>query len=63
MHGVRADVRTRYDVEIAVMQEMNWSYQDLCLAPDDLVEEILVRRDARITWERKKHEQDKARKK
>jgi hypothetical protein len=33
----------RYPNEIAVMQEMGWSWSDLLDAPADLVDEILTR--------------------
>jgi len=33
----------RYGPAVAVMREMGWSWPDLCAAPFDLVQEIIIR--------------------
>lgn len=58
MRGINLGVSTRYGSEIAVMKEMGWGPRDLWDAPDDLIEEILVRMDARNRWEKFKAEWD-----
>jgi len=50
----------RYAVELAVIEETGWSWQELLAAPADLVEEILVRRGARMHWERERARLDEA---
>jgi len=50
----------RYAVELAVIEETGWSWQALLAAPADLVEEILVRRGARLHWERERARLDEA---
>lgn len=49
----------RYAAELAVMEEMSWSWRELGEAPADLVEEILVRRGARLHWERERAKLDR----
>lgn len=44
----------RYGMAFAVMREMGWSWRDLCDAPFDLVQEILVRLSAEREWTGKK---------
>lgn len=44
----------RYALELAVIEETHWSWQALMEAPADLVDEILVRRGARLHWERQR---------
>lgn len=61
MHDARYEVQTRYGVEIAVMQEMNWSYEDLMATPMELVEEVIERMNARQRWERERRKRDEAR--
>lgn len=48
---------SRYSVPILVMQEMQWSWADFQDAPFDLVEEIVVRIQAREHWNREKAKQ------
>lgn len=50
----------QFGAEIAVMQEMAWSWPDLMAAPLDLVGEILERVRARSHWQRIKQKQDEA---
>ena len=45
------------------MAEMHCSYTDVLAMPEDLIEEILVRREARLHWEAQKRELDKERNK
>lgn len=54
-------MHTRYEMEYAVMAEMHCSYTDVLAMPEDLIEEILVRREARLHWEAQKRELDKER--
>ena len=61
MHDARYEVQTRYGVEIAIMQEMNWSYADLMATPMELVEEAMERMTARQRWERERRKRDEAR--
>jgi IS5 family transposase len=59
MRNTAAPMPGRYAVELAVMDEMGWSWQALQSAPADLVEEILVRRGARLHWEEQRQRLDK----
>lgn len=61
MQDVATPLATRYGDELAVMQEMSWSWRDLQDAPADLVEEIRVRRAARLHWEAERAKLEKAR--
>lgn len=54
MHERSVPMPGRYATEIAVMQEMNWSWAELQEAPYDLVEEVLVRRGFRVEYEAKR---------
>jgi hypothetical protein len=60
MHGIVPKLSTRYDVEIAVMKEMHWSFSDYNQAPEDLIEEIMTRVSADAKWEHEKRKRDKA---
>ncbi len=51
----------QFAAEIAVMQEMGWSWPALMAAPIDLVAEIMERVRARSHWQRVKQKQDEAR--
>ena len=51
----------RYANAIAVMQEMAWSWSDLCAAPADLVEEVIYRMDRQAHWQAERAKMDKAR--
>lgn len=57
MHGVNLGERWPYDMEIAVMRDMGWSWSDLQDAPFDMVEVIATEMNARNKWTRKKQEQ------
>lgn len=61
MHDAVWKAQTRYGVEIAVMQEMDWSYNDLMATPMELVEEVIERMSARQRWERERRKRDEAR--
>ena len=63
MRGQAVDMPGRYSAAIAIMQEMSWSWSELCAAPFDLVEEIAWRMDRRQHWqaERAKIDEAKAR--
>lgn len=51
MHGSSsASAPTRYGVLIPVMERMGWSWADLCDAPADLVDEIVMRIMAERHW-------------
>lgn len=64
MWGVSAaqaeGVHTKYELEIAVMKEMQWGPRDLLDAPDDMIEEILERMNQRTRWEKQKQQYDEA---
>lgn len=60
MHGVAPTLSTRYDVEIAVCKEMHWSFFDFLQAPEDMIEEIMLRLSSDGKWENEKHKRDKA---
>lgn len=60
MHDARYEAPTRYGDEIAIMQEMNWSYTDLMATPMELVEEVMERMAARRRWERERRKRDEA---
>lgn len=58
MRKVATPMPGRYAVELAVIEETGWSWQELQAAPADLVEEILVRRDRRMHWESERNRLD-----
>lgn len=60
MRGAIVDMPGRYPGEIAVIQEMGWSWPDLCAAPADMVEEIAERMNARARWQGEKEKLDAA---
>ena len=60
MHGQDAVMGGRFAAEIAIMQEMTWSWPDLMAAPSSLVAEIAERVTARNHWQRIKSKQDDA---
>lgn len=60
MHGQEASVAGEFAGDIAVMQEMHWSWSDLLAAPINLVEEIAERIQARNHWQRVKSKQEEA---
>jgi len=49
---------TRYGVLLTVMREYGWSWQDLCDAPADLVEEICTRTTAEQYWTAERNKRD-----
>jgi hypothetical protein len=63
MQGAAVQMPGRYPGAIAVMQEMAWSWPDLCAAPHDLVEEILHRMERQAHWQREREKLDEARRK
>jgi hypothetical protein len=54
MQDVSAPVPGRYAVAIGIMEAMHWSWNDLCSAPYDLVDEIAIRLSARATWQERR---------
>ena len=61
MHGQSVAMPGRYAGAIDVMQEMGWSWYDLCAAPADLIEEIEVRMGRRAHWQNERAKLDKSR--
>jgi hypothetical protein len=61
MQGASVEMPGRYSGAIAVMQEMGWSWPDLCAAPADLVEEVLYRMDRQAHWQRERDKRDRTR--
>lgn len=57
MDGVNQPIPGDYAVEIAVMQEMGWSWSAYCEAPADLVDEIVMRMEARARWQETKRKE------
>lgn len=55
INSVPTAIPGRYSVEIAVCQEMGWTYHDLMSTPADMVDEILVRMNAQGKAERIRH--------
>ena len=49
---------TRYGVLIAIMREFGWSWQDLCAAPADLVDELSIRVAAENHWTAQRRKRD-----
>lgn len=49
----------RYAVELAVIDETGWSWEQVQAAPADLIEELLERRGARMKWERERARLDR----
>ena len=51
---------TRYGVLITIMREFGWSWQDLCAAPADLVDELAHRLTAENHWRAERSKRDAA---
>jgi hypothetical protein len=51
---------TRYGILMAIMREYGWSWQELCEAPADLVEEISMRMTAEQHWMAERRKRDEA---
>lgn len=51
---------SRYPVEVALIEELHWTMQDIHNAPADLVDELWTRIMARRKAEHEKHKMDKA---
>ena len=49
---------TRYGVLLAIMREYGWSWQELCEAPADLVEEVAMRLTAEQHWQAERSRRD-----
>lgn len=49
---------TRYGVLITIMREFGWSWQDLCAAPADLVDELAHRLTAENHWQAERRTRD-----
>ncbi|MBI1296663.1 hypothetical protein GC175_17040 [bacterium] len=60
MHGQSQADPGRYATEVKVMMEMGWSWDELCKAPADLVDEILLRLTYQNEWFQKKQELQRA---
>lgn len=54
----RVSTPTRYGVLLAIMREYGWGWQDLCEAPNDLVEEIAARLTAEQHWTAERSKRD-----
>lgn len=65
MQNVSAPIPGRYAAAIGIMEAMQWSWDDLCNAPHDLIDEIAIRLSAKATWQtaREKLDAQKARSK
>ena len=63
MRGAAEPMPGRYAVELAVIDETGWSWEQVQRAPADLIEELLERRGARMHWEaeRARMDEEKAR--
>lgn len=59
MRNAAVPMPGRYAVELAVIDETGWSWQELQAAPADLVEEMLERRQIRMRWERERARLDR----
>jgi hypothetical protein len=51
---------TRYGVLITIMREFGWSWNDLCAAPADLVDELAHRLTAENHWRAERSKRDAA---
>lgn len=58
MHGISTGDSYPYDIELAIMREMHWSWSQLQEAPFDMLNVILAEISARNKWQRKKQEWD-----
>ena len=58
MQDVSAPIPGRYAAAIGIMSEMRWSWDDLCNAPADLVDEIALRLSAKATWQERREKLD-----
>ena len=56
----RVSTPTRYGILMAIMREYGWSWQELCEAPADLVEEISMRMTAEQHWMAERRKRDEA---
>lgn len=63
MQGRAVEIPGRYSGAIAVMQEMGWSWPDLCAAPVDLVEEVMHRMERTAHWQGEREKLDAAKRK
>lgn len=50
----------RYSFEIGVMKEMGWSWQELCAAPPDLIDEIQHKMEVRNRFQSERRKKDEA---
>ena len=55
INGVPMAIPGRYSMEIAVCEQMGWTYADLMSTPADMVDEIVVRMSAQGNAERIRH--------
>ena len=49
---------SRWGDVIAVCEAMGWSYEEYLAAPMELVDEIMVRANAKAQWEREQRRND-----
>jgi len=63
MHGIALPVAGRYGVEISIMKELGWTYEELLAHPADMVEEIIERLAADSKWQHQAQKQRAAAKK
>lgn len=49
---------TSYGILITIMREFGWSWQDLCAAPADLVDELSHRLAAENHWQGERRKRD-----
>lgn len=52
---------TRYGILITVMRDYHWSWSDICSAPADLIQEIVIRLEAEYHWREERRKQDEDR--
>jgi len=59
MFGIEPNNATRHGVDIALMEHTGWSWRELRETPAAVVEEMIVRIEARSHWRKKKQELDR----
>lgn len=58
MLGVEIDTQTRHGLDISIMEYMGWTWRELQETPVTVVEELIVRIEAREHWKKNKKKLD-----
>jgi len=58
MHNSAPKMPGRYAMEIRLIQEYNWTWQDIRNAPNDLIDELMAHLHYREHWKRERQRVD-----